>query len=504
LDGEEIKSYTVNPPDFRNAISNETDFYVQFHVFTPEVDALITKIIHRYLEKYDILYLKDTVITITKELINNAIKANLKRLYFRLNKLDIKKTEDYRTGMETFKLDTFQTGSEIIEKLNNSNLVARVSFKTTENHIHLNIINNIPILDVELKKINARIKKAYKYTDISDAFDDVLDESEGAGLGLIMAMMLFKNSGMPAESFKIYRKGELTISTLTIPKSLIAQESSIEVTDRIIKEIEEIPAFPENIMQIQKLCSNPDATMREIAGKISLDPGLTTSILKLANSAGYITIKKVESIEEAVKIIGIKGINTLLLATGVHKVIDSRYKRFEVLWRNSYRRAFYAQKIAIQLKKTKISEFVYLSALLSDIGKMVMLSLEPDLIKNLTDLAGTKGLEDSNLLEEISLGISHSTLGAMICRKWKFNESLVKTIEYRRRPHMSPENIKALVYIVYIADVFVEVENRKSRYEIIDEDVLEYFNIRSLDDFNLLHNILKETYTSQMNIENKI
>jgi len=501
VDTVDEKKYTITPPDFKEAIAEGKDFYIQFHILTHEVEAQVIKIVHRYLEKYDILYIKDTIITVMKELINNSIKANVKRLYFKLKSLDINKTEDYRLGMETFKEDAYQSGDdEIFQRLEESNLVVRISFKNTENHIHINVINNIPILDSEINKINSRIKKAYKYHDISDAFEDVLDESEGAGLGLIMAMMLFKNSGLLPDSFKIYKKGDLTIAALSIPKDMSKTETKQNITQEILKEIEEIPAFPENIKQIQRHCNNPEATIREIADSISRDPGLTTSILKLANSAGYITVKKVDSIDEAVKIIGLRGINTLLVATGVHKVIDTRYKKFESVWKDSYKRAYYAQKIAMQLKKAKISEFAYLAGLLADIGKIILLSINPEQLKRLKEIAGNKAIEDPTLLEEISLGVSHSTLGGLICKKWHFNDSLIQAIEFHHRPHVSPQEVMNLVYIVYLADVFVEIENRKCRFEIVDEDVLDFFDLTDKDDFATLHSILKDTYINQLNM----
>jgi len=488
----------INPPDFKDAIKQEKDFFIQFHQVTGETEALVTRIIHRYLQEYDILYIKDTILTIVKELINNAVKANLKRLYFKLKNLDIDKIDDYRTGMETFKDETYQEDiMPFLEKLEHSNLVVRVAFKTSEEHIHINVINNIPILDQELNKINARVTKAYKYEDISEAFEDVLDDSEGAGLGLIMAMMLFRNTGLGADNFKIYKKENLTITTLTIPKILTPQGSRHEITERILKEIDEIPAFPDNITEIQKLCSIPDTPIKNIADSISRDPGLTTSILKLANSAGYLTIRKVDTIEEAVMKIGMKGINTLLVASGVFKIIDSRYKRFEKLWKNSYKRAYYAQKLCAKLQQPRISDFAYLAALLADIGNMVLLAIDEELIGRLKTIGGFKGIDDSNLLEEISLGLSHSTLGAMIGKKWKFNEALTTAIELHNRPHMAPDHLKHLVYIVYLSNVMVDIENRKTRFEIIDEDVLEEMNLTEKETFETIHQKLKDSYKGE-------
>ncbi len=497
----EKNQIVLNPENYRDAIDNNSDFYLQFSVFTPEAESYLIKVLHLYLEKFDLLYLKDMLLTIIKELINNAIKANAKRLYFKSKDMDITKKDEYRKGMEDFKDDVFVKDSGLLQKLADSRLVVRVFFKAEKENLRINVINNIPILEEELLKIQARQKKAYSYSDISDAFDDVLDDSEGAGLGLIMALMLFKNAGFPPDAFEIKTDGKFTIAAIKLSTTLTDVKSQAKVADEISREVENLPSFPENILEIQRLCTNPESTIKHISYAIKRDPGLTTAILKLANSAGYITSKRVETIEEAVKIIGTKGINTLLVASGVQEIMGARYKKFETIWKNSYKSAFYSQNIAMQMKKTKLSEFAYLAALLSDIGQIVLLSVKPDEIQRLREIAGLKDMPETNLLEEISLGISHSTLGSIICQKWRFNEALVKAIEFHHRPHMAPEKFRDLIFIVYLGYVYNSIETRNFRYEIVNEDVLEYFNIQSREEFERLHNILKDAY--EMHVEEK-
>ena len=92
-------AFIINPPDFKRAISEGESFYIQFHSLSPDVESAIIRILHRYLEKYDLLYIKTTVLTVVKELVNNAIKANLKRLYFKIKGMDINILEEYRAGM---------------------------------------------------------------------------------------------------------------------------------------------------------------------------------------------------------------------------------------------------------------------------------------------------------------------------------------------------------------------------------------------------------------------
>ena len=106
------KNYTISIPDYKTAIQENKDFFVQFSLFTPDVEAIIIKIFHHYLEKFDIIYVRDTVITMMKELINNSIKANLKRLFFKTKGYDINKTDDYRLGMEVFKSEIYSNESE--------------------------------------------------------------------------------------------------------------------------------------------------------------------------------------------------------------------------------------------------------------------------------------------------------------------------------------------------------------------------------------------------------
>ncbi|MBN2079889.1 MAG: HDOD domain-containing protein [Spirochaetes bacterium] len=490
-----VHSFTIHPPDYMKAINDRGDFFIQFHSFTPEAEGAVIKGIQRYLEHYDLNYIKSQIINIVKELIHNAVKANLKRLYFRLRDLDITRTEDYRAGMETFKQETFNgEGNEYIGMLGRSGMAVRVSFKTTDDYLYVSVINNVPILDAELSKINARIKKAYRYRDITEAFDEVLDESEGAGLGLIMALMIFKNIGMPPGSFRIYRKDDLTIAAIAIPRIMERTRSRVRITEEILREIDDIPAFPENITRIQQLCADPEADIREIADAITMDPGLTTSILRLANSAGYITSKKTETIEEAIKIIGMTGINTLLLATGVHTILDGRYRRAEASWMTSYKRAAYAHTITTDLMKGRGADHAYLGALLADIGYIVMLSLKPKLLRSLQGIAGSKGIKDSNLIEEISLGLSHSALGAMIMRKWKFNETLAQIVEFHHRPHMAPPAIRNTVFIVYLADCMTEIDANRSRHEFIDEEVTAHFKLTDRESFESLHALLRKSF----------
>ncbi len=487
---------TIVPPDYKEAINNRKQFLLQFPYYSPEVEVEFLKIMHRFLGQHDLLYVKEVLLSVIKELITNAVKANTKRVYFKRMNLDINNDEDYKNGMESFKTEVFGNKSELFELLKEEliDYYVRIAFQASRNKIAISVINNTPITNDELQKINNRIEKAYYYNDIGDAFDDVLDDSEGAGLGLTIAIMLFKNSGFPQNALGIESNGDKTKAIINIPFKTHRITLNKKITAEIMKEVEEIPSFPENILEIQRLCSDPNSTIKQISSKIKLDPGLTTAILKLSNSAGFITLNKTKTIEDAIKLIGLKTIEMLLLTTEAQKILESRFKKCSDIWRNSYKAAFYAQKIAKKKKQIKLSDFVYIATLLADIGKIVLLSIKPDVNEKITKIAGRKDNINSDLLEEISLGIDHGTLGGLICKHWKFDKDLTKVIELHQRPHLCTEEHKNLIYLINIAYQFSEIEDNRARFELIDEDILDFFKLKNKNRFEKFHDSLKKAY----------
>lgn len=494
----ENKTYTLSVPDYKEAVAEGKELFLQFNTLTPEAEIALVKVVHRHLEYLDILYLKDYVILILMELIKNAVKANIKRIFFKENSLDINNSGDYRKGMERFKEEAIEKDIQIYtDKLASFNLVTRVAFKNTANFLHISVINNAPILNSELKKVQGRIAKAYRYKELVEAFSDVLDDSEGTGLGLIVAMTVLKNSGLRADVFKLYKKGDLTIAAISIPKNITEKAEKNRIADIVADELEHLPTFPSNIVELQNLCKQPDISIKTIAEAIGRDPALTASMFRMANSAGYVGIQKVGNLEEAVMRIGIKSLSTILLGSGMERIVKSNYQRFGILWQEASKRAFYASSLASKFGKQSISGVAYLASLLSDVGHIILLSLAGDTPKKLREIDSLKRLSSDDVIEEVSIGMSHATLGALICRKWNFSEMLTTVIEFHNRPYLAPENLKDLIYIVYLADIFIEIEkdNSRMRFEFVDEDVLSYFSIADKEAFYGLYEELKaESY----------
>jgi HD-like signal output (HDOD) protein len=458
---------------------------LSFHYPTEDVIKSLNSLFANILAKNDLIYLVDTIITATREIIINAVKANAKRIYFDKMRLDIKDKFQYQEGILQFK-NSIVGNLEVIENdLKQSEYKVFIAIKRIDGGFKISVINNTPILPEELERVRLRMDKAKEYNDFTDAYEDVYDSTEGAGLGIVLVSLLLKNSGISLDSFKITSDGKSTQCQMIIPKVLKPVEIITSVRKEIMEQVQGLPTFPDNIVQLQRLCHDPESNISDIAQRIMVDPALTSDVIKLANSAGFLTVKRTESINEAVMTIGLKNLNSILMTTSARKILDKRFKKFEQIWEHCNRVAYYARNIALKFRLFKIVENVYLAGLLHDFGKIVLLSTNLELTNWIADTVNDRKIRTSTVLEEISIGISHSTIGELIARRWNFPEFLVEAVRLHHSPLMAGPDYKDIVYVL------CGIEKKKYHYNYLEDEVLERFSIQEPTVFQTFHTELQ-------------
>jgi HD-like signal output (HDOD) protein len=87
-----------------------------------------------------------------------------------------------------------------------------------------------------------------------------------------------------------------------------------------------------------------------------------------------------------------------------------------------------------------------------------------------------KGLPSSTM-EDLSAGMNHADIGALIAEKWNFPEALVSVVRYHHNPSAAPEKYRTMVETVYLANIFCDYEIGNITFEQIDPEVLESFGI---------------------------
>ncbi|PJZ68482.1 HD family phosphohydrolase [Leptospira perolatii] len=468
----------LNVSELTDTLTSGKDIDLEYRFITDEDHQQIYLLLLQILGHLDRLFLTEVVSTVLKELLMNANKANAKRIFFLREGLDIENAAQYQKGMHRFLEEVIHKWDDQEKILRGSNLIVKLRAKILNQNLVFLIENDAPLLVQESERIKARIESASKFNDLSEAFLTMSDTQESAGLGLVLIQLLLKNSGIGTDKFKIESDGKLTRATLVVPKQIVPLEITTKLKDRILAEIEGLPPLPNTLTRIISLCNNPDSDLGLIANEIEKNPALSADLLKLSNSAGFASRSKINTIVQAVKVVGLKNVRNLLYVSGVRKIMEGRYTKLQEVWNHSNLASFIARQISHHAGRSKFSDIVAVGTLLHDLGKLVLLSLNFALFRKLNSYQRNRDLSNSTILEEISIGISHPTLGAMLARKWDFPADIVHMIEYHHRPFMTEGTVYSeLVETVYLANMMCDYLEKKISYYAVDPSILKKFEL---------------------------
>jgi putative nucleotidyltransferase with HDIG domain len=461
----------------KKAINSGIPLTITTYTLPHEIEVYLEEVLEAFLKELGQEKLKDYLSYCLRELAVNAKKANTKRVYFMERGLDLNNPEDYKLGMANFKQETMDNIGHYLQLQKEKGLYIKVILHVKAQIINLEVRNNVAITKTELIRIHDKLARSRQYNSLEEALTQVLDDSEGAGLGLVILVLMLKKIGLDEDCFDIVASDTETIARISIPLDQTRVENLSILSQAIVDQVSSLPQFPENIVMIQKLINDPKSEMADIARQISMDPAMTADLLKIVNSAQFMLSKKVDSISEAVKMVGIRGIKNLLYSYGTQKILGDDTTDKRILWDHSYKTAFYAYNLAKNFRKDRnLLDDVYVGGILHDMGKIIFANVHPDLLNKIKTFCMEKGIPASTF-EDLSAGLNHAEIGALIAEKWNFPDNLVSAIRLHHDPNVAPTEFKDLVETVYLANMLCEYEAGTVTFDQIDKKPLASFGI---------------------------
>jgi putative nucleotidyltransferase with HDIG domain len=451
-----------------------------------EIEIYIEEVVTVFLKMAGQEKLKDYVVYCIRELATNAKKANTKRVYFSERGLNLSNPDEYREGMEDFKEITMGNITHFLQMQKDQGLYIKLMMQLRENNIHIEIRNNAAVIHTELIRIQDRLARSRQYESLDEALSQVLDDSEGAGLGLVILVLMLKKIGLDENCFDIRSDDKETIARIMLPLDQVHIENISLLSEAIVKNIASLPQFPDNLVKIKQIIADSNADIATVAGQIATDPALTADLLRVVNSAHYMLIKRVDSISEAVKMVGRRGILNLLYSYGSQQILGSDSAEKKELWDHSYRTAFYAYNLVKNFKKDRdLLDDVYVGGILHDMGKIIFSNVRPKLLNRIKKFCAERNIPHSTF-ENLSAGMNHAEIGALIAEKWNFPDDLIAVIRCHHDPSSADERYRDLVESVYLANMFCEYEKGNVRYEQFDGGALASYGITDRKQLNSL------------------
>jgi HD-like signal output (HDOD) protein len=130
------------------------------------------------------------------------------------------------------------------------------------------------------------------------------------------------------------------------------------------------------------------------------------------------------------------------------------------------------------------------------LGQIIIASLHPDLLDRIRVFCHEKGIP-AGMLENISLGLNHAEIGAMVAQKWNFPEQLVASIRHHHTPtECNPESWDVVIS-VYLANAITDLERDRINYEQIHPRVLKDYGIETEEQLLRIQQRLENAFLDQ-------
>ncbi len=211
---KECYIFSMNSVQF--AIKESKRLTFSFFKYKENERNFIETTLEKYLEDIGQISIANQISYCLHEQASNACKANSKRVYFNEKTINISNPADYQEGIKGFKDAIVNKQEHYFNLRRSENLYIKFQIKRDTQNLYISIINNVGLTKEEESRINDKIKQGSKYSSIIDAFDDIHDQQEGAGLGIFTMLIMLKEIGLKENSLKIFSKNGETHSTMVI------------------------------------------------------------------------------------------------------------------------------------------------------------------------------------------------------------------------------------------------------------------------------------------------
>ncbi len=223
-----------------------------------------------------------------------------------------------------------------------------------------------------------------------------------------------------------------------------------------IEQIENLPTLPEVANRLLKIINDPTTTAVDVANLISRDLSLTSKVLRLANSAFYGIPRTVTTVQNAVVILGLKVINTMVFSITVVKMFpgDGNSQLFsrKKFWAHSLACAVLSRQLALRMRKFTLfdPEECFCAGLIHDIGRIV---LDQYFHENFLKAIQKAAKDKISLLQAESevFGFTHTDVGDWLTSRWELPQDIRIPIVYHHAPGKT-EFAREITTLVHLAD----------------------------------------------------
>ncbi len=246
------------------------------------------------------------------------------------------------------------------------------------------------------------------------------------------------------------------------PEFLIGVVESLDIEDdpttvravrAFVGGLGRIPSLPSLYSELVALLQREDAGMGEVARLIRRDLGVSSQVLKLANSVHCATDRPVAEIGQALAMLGVDTLRSLVLFRGLISSFESPRPQgldLEQLWLHSFQVATGVRKLVVLEGETQLADLAFSVGLLHDIGLVVLATDPAQRYRAILEQAQASRTPLA-VLEHDTYGVDHAQVGAHLLSLWGLPPAFCRPVREHHAPPAGGEGFP-LSAALHLAD----------------------------------------------------
>jgi len=212
-----------------------------------------------------------------------------------------------------------------------------------------------------------------------------------------------------------------------------------------VAEHYKLPVLPVAVTQALGLIQKESLDLREICRVLSTDVALAGRVLSMARSPIYNLRQSPNTLQQAVKVLGIQTLKRILLTAGTRTLYAGSSAAARTAWRHSLATALACQVLADHNRHIDKDQ-AFIAGLLHDVGSLVLLHSNRAQFDKMWNLSQKKRGVSLDWEREF-FSCDHVWVGASVLYRWHMDSKMVMAVlsHHDGSGMQQPESMHALV-----------------------------------------------------------
>jgi HD-like signal output (HDOD) protein len=244
--------------------------------------------------------------------------------------------------------------------------------------------------------------------------------------------------------------------------SLVESGLKFEKVVHLIRQISSLPALPETVNRVRHAMDDVETSTDDMAKIISNDPSLAAKVISLANSAAYSFTHRVDTIERATALLGLREVYGAVLASAVIDYFkEGKHFNHKKFWKRSMVCAT-ACKLIAKVKRVQGVSGLFAAGLMSEIGRAVLAEIAP---KQYGEVDQELPEDEIIRIENELFGLAHPEVGFLLADGWGLPAEISEPIRFHHDFQQAQKSPK-LVAIVALGSLLSDLDAKADRHDL--------------------------------------